>query len=445
MRKILFLIFLLFGIASCSNQELVQFKTSGLQQSLQNHRTYSEMMEIAKNSIVILQGDEVQTRSTKPCRTLNLSTGVKAYCLPATRAAKKGNDGDTLICVFNFCNNQGFAVVSASRQTEGLIAVTEYGSYDPTTPTGNPAFDTYMDMAKSYVAYQDEYGTDFLFKQTRANSELPRMYREQIDTTFFKKIEPRLNTRWGQTDAIGQFCPNGISGCSNTALAQIMCYYKYPKFLTLSYENRDLNSTRLDWENISDVTYTRGYYPIDETAKQIGRLGRQLGQSSGSNYKTDGTFTAVVKSRNCIQQLCYNVGDIKDYKQWLTEQCYNPDVGYPIANSLSRGKLIWMCGVNSDGEGHAWVVDGCYYIKAIKKLMCSYDGSNWFVERVLDTYRTTHNHINWGWDGIQNGYFYSHVFNVYNSLKADPGCERKNSSNQNANFYDSVKYFEVWR
>ena len=40
--------------------------------------------------------------------------------------------------------------MSASRQTDGLIAVTEAGNYDPAVPTNNPGFDMYIKMAEAY-------------------------------------------------------------------------------------------------------------------------------------------------------------------------------------------------------------------------------------------------------------------------------------------------------
>ena len=41
-------------------------------------------------------------------------------------------------------------------------------------------------------------------------------------------IEPKLTVSWGQTWHEGDYCPNGVSGCTNTALAQIMTYFEYP-------------------------------------------------------------------------------------------------------------------------------------------------------------------------------------------------------------------------
>ena len=75
--------------------------------------------------------------------------------------------------------------------------------------------------------------------------------------------------------------------------------------------------------------------------------------------------------------------------------------------------------------------------------MISYDGVNWSVFQEVGTCRTYHNHINWGWRGKGNGYFYSNILNAYNAIQYD---DYNNSlpSGQNLNFYNNVKYFAVW-
>lgn len=67
----------------------------------------------------------------------------------------------------------------------------------------------------------------------------------------------------------------------------------------------------------------------------------------------------------------------------------------------------------------------------------------WFVAQELGTERTCHNHINWGWNGAQNGYFESSILNAYNAFQKDPDSHSL-ANGQNADFYDNAKYFCVW-
>lgn len=193
MKRFLFTISVLLSLTACSNEELISLEKSDLQQSSVNRRSFSEIVEIAKNSILMLQGENTLTRSSNSCRTLNLSTGIKAFCQPVTRSVNGQNGSDTLLYVLNFNDDQGFAVVSASRGTDGLIAVTEKGSCDPNIPTGNPGFDTYMNMAKAYVAYRDREAVKNESHQTRAASNQWRMYKEIYDTIVNCKVEPKLH------------------------------------------------------------------------------------------------------------------------------------------------------------------------------------------------------------------------------------------------------------
>lgn len=407
-----------------------------------NRRSYAEVVEIAQNSINMLEDSSSVTRSASPGRRLNLLDGVKAIKQHITRANSTTSTNDTLIYIFNFMNNQGFAVVSASRQTSGLLAVIESGSYDPSTPTGNPGFDTFMNMAEAYVAHKDQ--TPVAESATTRSGSIPRMYKPVYDTIIYRKVDPMINVKWGQSGRCGQFCPNNKAGCAIITAAQVMSHFKNPTILSLTYPDHDVNSTSLDWTAMCSHIYTDCYNNRDEADVQIGRLCRQLGHLAGSNYVNNGpTSTGILAIRNVIQSLGYQASTIQNYNYMINQYAFDPDAGYPLASILSSGSLIYMKGEKSDGIGHTWVIDGCYYVKCNHYLMVSYDGGHsWSNDQLLGTYRTCHNHINWGWDGKQNGYFESYVFNAYNELELDneddflyPG--------ENLNYYNDIQYFSV--
>ena len=427
--------------AACSSDHSIDSvinndETNSLVNNL-NHRSYSEVIEIAQNSINMLQSNSPVSRGAEPMRTLNLKSGVKAILQPISRSSSSALDNDTLLYIVNFNDNLGFAVISASRQTEGLIAVTESGSYDPAVKTENAAFETYMQMAKAYVDYEDKASVvNEATTNTRSSSEIT-MCKPVYDTIFYKRIEPKVTVRWGQNKRMGQYCPYLIAGCGNTAMAQIMSYFKYPNSLTLTFPEKDVNSTILDWTAMCNHIYSDSDANRDEADKQIGRLARQLGELSGSKYYSTYTSSNIEAARSTMQSLGYSVSDVTDYNE------INPDEGYPLANALAAGKLIYMGGEKNSGVGHAWVIDGCLYVKALHKLMATYDGVNWFVYQDLGTYRTCHNHINWGFDGVQNGYFLSSVLNVYNVLQADP-CKYYIADGHNYNYNINVSYFSAW-
>lgn len=458
MRKLMILFCVVAGLVACTNDDVLEKTVDKEEMDLvqydPNRRSYAEALEIAQNSIRMLQDENSTARSAEPARTLDLKNGVKAVRQTVTRSNGTVSGNDTLLYIFNFEDGRGFSVVSASRRTNGLIAVTETGHYDPEVKTGNPGFDMYMEMAKAYVAYEDQTPLIEEVAAARAGDNYPR-YKPIYDTVFYQKIEPRIKVKWGQKWRMGQYCPNGVSGCSNTAAAQIMSYFKYPTSLTLTYSGKEVNSTVLNWNTMcnGDHTYADSETNRDEADKQIGRLARQLGQAAESEYHSfantnnNWTGTADSKIRSAIQSLGYNVGSITNYNYLINN---NPnlidyDAGYPLATLLANNKLIYMSGeCDSSNVGHVWVIDGCYYVKAKYLLMFSNDGINWTVDQELGIYRTCHNHINWGLNGAQDGYFNHYVFNAYNFVQRDD-YKYYMSPGKDLNYYKNIAYFTVWR
>ena len=445
MKKIFLFISVVAGFVACSSDGLrenaVQESTLLTEQYDPNRRSFAEAVQIAQNSINMLEEDKAVTRSIAPARKLNLKDGVKTFRKAGTRSDEANSDNDTLLYVFNFEDNQGFSIVSASRHAEGLIAVVEEGCYDPAVPTGNPGFDTYMDMAKAYVAFKDKEGSEKKTLLTKATTRQNPMYNHVYDTVFYQNIAPRIAVKWGQHYRMGQFCPNYTCGCDITTAAQIMSYFQFPYARALTYTGADVSNTAFSWSYLCNTNhkYADHTYNWDDYDKQIGRLARQLGEDAGAVYHTDGSGTSTTTSniRTTIMAWGYNAGSITNYSY------ANVDNTYVIGTLLGQGKLIYMRGTNSDGVGHSWVVDGCKYVKAYERIMISYDGINWSVFQEVATHKTYHNHINWGWRGEGNGYFYSNILNAYNALNYDPNYYPL-PSGQNLNFYNDVKYFTVW-
>ena len=144
---------LLAFTVSCSNDFDSDTKTpEDIQKSVQNDlnkRTYQEALDIAQNSISILEHGNSVTRSIRANRTIDRNAIIVGSQHNITRSASEQDD--TLFYVFNFCNDEGFAVVSASKNTDGLLAVTESGHYSANETSEIEGFDMFMDLAENYV------------------------------------------------------------------------------------------------------------------------------------------------------------------------------------------------------------------------------------------------------------------------------------------------------
>lgn len=291
MEKYLSVIFTSLILVSCVNNdwEVANENLVSQAQANPNCRSYSEVLKIAENSISLLTNNRMISRCSVEKRTINLETGVRTYIQHPTRASMNSSlSNDTLLYVFNFNDDKGFVVVSVNRQAEKLIAVTDSGYYDPNVRTGNPGFDTYMDMAKGYLKSLNNNLVESNTINSRSSDNQWRMYKEVYDTVFNAQVAPMLTTRWGQQGITGYYCPNKISGCSNIALAQIMAHYKHPSSMSLTFSGRDCNNIFFDWNEISKVTYSSDSYFQSDAEMQIGRFVRQLGELSHSDYSKSG-------------------------------------------------------------------------------------------------------------------------------------------------------------
>ena len=76
----------------------------------------------------------------------------------------------------------------------------------------------------------------------------------------------------------------------------------------------------------------------------------------------------------------------------------------------------------------------------------SYDeGVTWSVYQEQYTYRTCHNHINWGFNGRFNGYFEHSVFRRNSGLSYDGALPENAESDTIKSFINDMRYFAVWR
>lgn len=377
---------------------------------LPRHRTYEEALAIAQDAIGLL-GESSTTRSGKP-RTVN--TSEVQYILN-TSATRSDDEPDTLMYVFNYEDNAGFAVVSANRATEELIAVTEQGHYIAGEETGNNGLDMYMNMAEAYVQSRElpplEGGDDDGYE--------PALYETFIDRDTVA-CGPYLQVRWGQDWPYNRSCPieNGQptkAGCVAIAIAQIMTYYQHPNSITITYAPTDYEQT-MYWDYILEHQFTENktsqtcsQCSIDNGHILLGSFIRQVGEEVKMIYHSEASGTESEFVKGAFQKFKYACGNLQTYSSST------------VLSSLSNKKLVFMRGEVSDGEGHAWVVDGyrnittvvCECMKPLSSLV--------WIEISRHTSTKTYHHINWGWDGNSNGYFLPEVFDVTSPSQLDPG------------------------
>jgi hypothetical protein len=423
--KLLFIASAIMMVA-CSNQETFD---SNLQQPVQqqasNIRSFEEALQIAQSSIEMVDG-QAQTRAVSPRRIALNDT--KIYKLDA-KTRSSSYMSDTLMYVFNFEDNQGFAVVSASKNTEGLLAVTERGTYDPEEKSDNEGFNIYMKLAADYVS--KAMIRDLL-------DPIP-LYKEVIINLASSQTGPYVTVQWGQTHPEGEFCPNGVAGCVNTATAQLMSYYEYPTSIFLDYPDLIINDStlQLNWTNMK--AHPTGYHsilscPDDAAHHKIAHLLRQIGKMTLSQYNGNlnsgnaSTGSSLVYAKGALRLLGYTVTE-RNYP--IPTMIESPTY---YANKLDSNYLCLMSGDNGN-VGHAWVLDGYKYDLSRHYYYERDENLEWIITDIRDI-ETYLFHLNWGWYGDCNGYFLPKVFNTQSATTYD------DTSIHNYNF-DNTYLFTV--
>ena len=159
-----------------------------------------------------------------------------------------------------------------------------------------------------------------------------------------------------------------------------------------------LPPTMFDWDNMandygyydSEMNYIR-YETTEAQDKAVATLMRYCGQSLKMWYKPYGSSATTADIAKALV----------DYFDYNTPQ-YISHANFPgideweeiIYSELAAGRPMVYRG-SSDLGGHSFVCDG-------------YDGNGLF-------------HINWGWSGLDNGYFALAVLNPYNNTSAGSG------------------------
>lgn len=369
------------------------------------NRTLDEAISIANEAKGMLNNSK--SSRARINREIDLTDGIKYVVSNVSRS-----NPDTLLYILNYKDNAGFAVISTRRSTEALLAVTESGTYTSPDDCDNPGFNMFMDMATAYVANAPvnpttPSGVDGPF-------EIQEVKREEIIIDS-ASVQPRVKVEWGQKGVYGEYCPNRLSGCSNTALGMVMSYFEHPKTINLTYNDNSI--IQLDWSSIKrhikGTSYYDDCYP-ESIHDNIGLMLRELGYRAGSKYKGIAWLNNAVTStteqgiRSAAQSLGFKLGPTKDYYK----NC--------IRHNLGNGIII-IGGFDKNENGHMWISDGFTYMKKrVIEYVRPISSQEWIeVENVVT--ETIQNWFNWGYDGEYNGYYNDSAWSTeYGTYNIDP-------------------------
>ncbi len=314
--------------------------------------------------------------------------------------------GDDIASVYavNLSDNNGFVLVGGNSQSNEIIGYCDHGNFDPETMPSNMRA-----WLNSYVATASHVKD---IKKARSQSA-------DSQTATKSPITPLLKSKWSQLQPYNNDCPviddkRCPTGCTITAMAQIMYYHRWPVESSTaipSYAPSNSNGTNyptlpalepttFDWDKMYNT------YDNNEDGGEVAKLMKYLGTASHALYgKNETGAYCHYALQAIIQYFNYDAGA---RPMWRRQMSYDQWID-KLYTELQAKRPVMFSG-SSITNGHTFVVDG-------------YDEEDFF-------------HINWGWGGTSDGY--------YRVIFMDPKEQGTGGSASNEAYsYEQVAYFGI--
>ena len=328
---------------------------------------------------------------------------IKALPIEQSQSFATSNDYETMAYAVNLDNNEGFVLVVGNDQSHDILGYCDHGTFNEQQMPPNM-----RSWLKSYMASAAAVKDVNTARSLRTAPGVPTKTR----------IAPLLKCQWDQDAPYNGLCPviddkHCATGCTNTAMAQVMFYHQWPTGPTAaipgytpdnsggtSYPTLPaLEPTTFDWSKIYP-TYNHG-----EDGTEVARLLQYLGTASRTDYGESSSATGY----NALQAIIKYFGyDASATTVWRCQRSYQEWIDMLYAE-LEAKRPVMFSGTAIDGA-HSFVVDG-------------YAEEDYF-------------HVNWGWGGFSDGY--------YRVLLMDPNEQGIGGSPNNEKYsIDQVAFFGV--
>ena len=318
--------------------------------------------------------------------------------------------------IFNDTQKGGFVIVGGQEGMSDILAYSDEDCFDvdDMPPAAKMWLDIYAQSAIKAADFPEESKAE---KRAAAKAFLKSNF------ALRQNVSPLLGEiKYNQGSPYNIMCPritettiqNGkkevktgysVTGCTQTAQAMLMRYWKWPvrpkgsKTYTFDYEtiiNKDTGKKEYaqrtmsinfdeepdyDWDNMlpryESVTRTSDAALKARQDTAVARLMKHCGFSNGAGYGLGGTGAGLNISE-MIKYFSYADDYISDsYSKYRS----SGDDAYRamLADELSQGRPIWAAGSEPSGGAHSYICDG-------------YDLNALF-------------HFNLGWNGSSNGWY----------------------------------------
>jgi hypothetical protein len=319
-----------------------------------------------------------------------------AYQCTNTDPANGVGLGENLYYVFNVSGNGGFIMVSAEDAARPILGYNTTGQFainnaPPVIADWFVKYSKEISYAKANTVIATKEVTDKWARYAQDPAHITKQLRAS------NAVGPLLNTTWDQPYPYNILCPqdasapnenNGrvLTGCGATAMSQIMRYWSYPAHGTgqNSYQSNygtlsaNFGSTTYNWANMpNSVTANNVSNDVGTLMYDCGvAVDMIYGPNESSSYILPGNGVPASCMAAYTAYFGYDATTIQGYERgnYPTESTWLSFIDAEMAAS----RPIQYAGSGTSG-GHTFVLDGA-------------DGNGNY-------------HINWGWSGVDNGYY----------------------------------------
>lgn len=324
------------------------------------------------------------------------------------------------IHVFNFENNGGFAIMSATRDMPELLAITEGGSIDTNQVIDNPGLIMFLTNLEGKIKPSDKpYDPD--------DNIIEKKYGPYTNK-IYNPIGGYCSVHWHQESPYNAYCryedgQQTITGCVAVACAQLMSVYRYPT----SYDR-----CSFPWD---DMIAGRNN---NEVARLMGLLG--IPKNLNMNYGVSCSTADPDNIPRTLRNFGYsNGGTLKGYnKSEIIDEIQN---GYCVLLGGFCKKITKkIFGLKYDvvyKDGHRWLVHGALtrtrtITQYRKKQITEPTPDDDDIEVITKYESESYILCNFGWGGINNedGYYLGDVFDT------DKGADLPESISKSTDGYN---------
>lgn len=292
-------------------------------------------------------------------------------------ALKDGNEKDAIFLI-NY-EKEGYVVFPADKRLQPVLAYSEHNYMPETKEEQRPEgldiwFESQVNIIEHLRSSKQKSDSDALWEQlSEGEVSLNKLPPEDGSCDpWQERVDPLLTTTWGQgagynNDLAYNNCSttaNGrvLTGCVATAIAQIVNHH----------ESAGVYS--FNWSDMPDT------YGNDAVSYLMSVAGARVKMDYGCNA----SGASVNEIESAFHDFGYSHADKVDYGGTNNYQ--------DAMNDLDAGNPVLLNGFNDD-SGHSWVADGYNHSKQCPS-------GNYYLNL----------HMNWGWNGNYDGWFYYNDF-----------------------------------